>query len=67
MIASTLRALAGFLALARHPFSPRRLTPDELANLRASMAIPAVYTASLGGHARLLVDRSAPPERVYDK
>jgi hypothetical protein len=64
MIASTLRGAVGLLALLRHPFSPRGLTPDERANLAVSVAIPAVFTASLGGHARLLTDRTAPPDRV---
>jgi hypothetical protein len=57
----TIRQL---VALVLHPFAPRGLTPDERANLAVSIAIPAVFTASLGGHARLLTDRSAPPERV---
>lgn len=37
----------------------RTLTAAERANLRAAVAIPAVYTASLGGHARVL-DRPVP-------
>ena len=64
MIASALHGMASVLALILHPFAPRGLTPDERANLAVSVAIPAVFTASLGGHARLLTDRSAPPERI---
>jgi hypothetical protein len=64
VVTTTLRAVSSLLALARNHLSQRRLTPDERANLHVSMAIPAVYTASLGGHARLLLDRTAPPERV---
>lgn len=48
-----VQGLRRTLRAASHRFRPwSNLTPQERANLRASLISPPIYTASLGGHAR---------------